>query len=194
MDARKCISYLTIELRGAIPEDLREPMGLHVFGCDICQDVCPWNGHAPTTQAMEFQPRGYGQNSGTTAAESSESSKADLARESLFLPDLEWLASISEREFLEMFAGSPIKRTKWKGLIRNVCMALGNSKVSRDSTAGERLIETLLRLRECVEPIVAESAQWAIARIQGSEGAHANLVSAAGPERARPVESDSAVP
>ncbi len=175
MDARKCISYLTIELRGKIAEELREPMGQHVFGCDICQDVCPWNRNAPVTQAMEFQPRRYGQNSGTTATEVSESGEADAARESLFLPRLEWLASISEQEFREMFAGSPIKRTKWKGLMRNVCIALGNSKVARDSAAGERIIETLLRLRGCDEPMVAESVQWAISRIQGNESGHVHL-------------------
>jgi epoxyqueuosine reductase len=177
MDARKCISYLTIELRGAIPEELREPMGHHVFGCDICQDVCPWNRNAPVTQAMEFQPRRYGQNSGTPATEFSESGEGetDAARESLFLPRLEWLASISEQEFREMFAGSPIKRTKWKGLMRNVCIALGNSKVARGSAAGERIIGTLLRLRECDEPMIAESVQWAISRIQGSEAGQAHL-------------------
>ena len=177
MDARKCISYLTIELRGAIPEELREPMGQHVFGCDICQDVCPWNRTAPVTQAMEFHPRRFGQNQGTSATGGSESgeAEADAARESLFLPRLEWLASISEQEFREMFAGSPIKRTKWKGLMRNVCIALGNSKVARDSAAGERLIGTLLRLRECDEPMIAESVQWAISRIQGSDSGHAQL-------------------
>ncbi len=169
MDARKCISYLTIELRGAIPEELREPMGQHVFGCDICQDVCPWNRHAPATQAMEFQPRRYGQNSGTTAAEFSESSETDVAPESLFLPRLVWLASISEQEFREMFAASPITRTKWKGLMRNACIALGNSQVVRDSAAGEHVLEVLARLGGCGEATVAESAQWAISRIQGNE-------------------------
>ncbi|MEQ1353908.1 MAG: hypothetical protein ABLT11_07810, partial [Candidatus Acidiferrum sp.] len=138
------------------------------FGCDICQDVCPWNRHAPATQAIEFQPRGYGQHSGTTA-EFSESSKADVARESLFLPRLEWLASISEQEFREMFAASPIKRPKWKGLMRNACIALGNSQVVRDSAAGEHVLEVLARLGGCGEATVAESAQWAISRIQGNE-------------------------
>lgn len=169
MDARKCISYLTIELRGAIPEELREPMGQHVFGCDICQDVCPWNRNAPVMQAMEFQPRRYRQNAGRLATEFSESDEADAERESLFRPRLEWLASISEQEFREMFAGSPIKRTKWKGLMRNVCVALGNSQLMRDSTAGEHALEVLARLGACGEAMVAESAQWAISRIQGNE-------------------------
>src|SRR5450432_2181902 len=163
MDARKCISYLTIELRGAIPEELREPTGQHVFGCDICQDVCPWNRTAPVTQAKEFRPRSYGKNSETTAEKSGE------AGESLFQPRLEWLASISEQEFREMFAGSPVKRTKWKGLMRNACIALGNSKVARGSAAGERAMKALMRLGECGEAMVAESARWAISRIQGSE-------------------------
>jgi epoxyqueuosine reductase len=69
MDARKCVSYLTIELRGAIPEQLREPMGQHIFGCDICQDVCPWNRHSPVTCAQEFQPRSFGHAPTVAAAE-----------------------------------------------------------------------------------------------------------------------------
>jgi epoxyqueuosine reductase len=160
MDARRCISYLTIELREPIPEKLREPMGQHVFGCDICQDVCPWNRSAPVTQAKEFQPRN---NAETTAEESGESG------ESLFRPRLEWLVSISEQEFRGMFSGSPIKRTKWKGLMRNACIALGNSKVARNSAAGEPIMKALLRLGACDEAMVAESAQWAISRIQGNE-------------------------
>jgi epoxyqueuosine reductase len=169
MDARKCISYLTIELREAIPKELREPMGQHVFGCDICQDVCPWNRNAPVTHAMEFQPRRYGNNAETTAEESRESG------ESLFQPRLEWLASIGEQEFREMFAGSPIKRTKWKGLMRNACIALGNSKVARDSAAGNRILKALARLGACGEATVAESAQWAISCIQGNESGFEDL-------------------
>jgi epoxyqueuosine reductase len=163
MDARRCISYLTIELREPIPEDLREPMGQHVLGCDICQDVCPWNRNAPVTQAKEFQPRSYGNNAEATAEESGE------AGESLFRPRLEWLASISEQEFRRMFSGSPVKRTKWKGLMRNACIALGNSKVARNSAAGQPIMKALLRLGACDEAMVAESAQWAISRIQGNE-------------------------
>jgi epoxyqueuosine reductase len=172
MDARRCISYLTIELREPIPEELREPMGQHVFGCDICQDVCPWNRNAPVTQAMEFQPRRYRKHSEAKATEPGVldlSDASDEEHESLFLPRMEWLASINEQEFREMFAGSPIKRTKWKGLMRNACIALGNSNIARDSAAGERVLEVLARLGACGEAMVAESAQWAVSRIQGNE-------------------------
>jgi Uncharacterized Fe-S protein len=155
MDARRCISYLTIELRSAIPEGLREAMGRHIFGCDICQDVCPWNRNAPVTEATEFAPRTFAQRS---------------AEESLFMPSLEWLGSLSEEEFRVIFRGSPIRRTKWKGLLRNVCNALGNAKFVKGSTAEERVLQLLSRLAASEEPVIAESAQWAISRIQENEG------------------------
>ncbi len=119
MDARRCISYLTIELRGSIPEHLREPIGNHVFGCDICQDVCPWNNRAPITGAAEFAPRNFPGSS--DAAEAAEPSQ------SLYRPDLLWLVNLTEEEFRQRFRGSPIKRTKWRGLIRNACIAIGNA-------------------------------------------------------------------
>jgi epoxyqueuosine reductase len=171
MDARKCISYLTIELRGAIPEQLREPMGQHIFGCDICQDVCPWNRHAPVTYATEFQPRSFAHATAPAAASGEEkefslSGKNGAPRETLFSPRLEWLASLSQRDFTEMFRGSPIKRTKWQGFIRNVCVALGNSKLQGDLAAFERVSSVLTRLAASADPVISESAQWAISRIQ----------------------------
>jgi len=170
MDARKCISYLTIELRGAIPEQFRKPMGQHIFGCDICQDVCPWNRHAPVTYAKEFQPRSFAHVTADAAEEEGEfnlQGKNSGPREELFLPRLEWLASLSQRGFSEMFRGSPIKRTKWQGLIRNVCIALGNSQLpSSDLAASEKV---LTRLAASPDPVVAESAQWAISRIQAND-------------------------
>src|SRR5881397_2940379 len=114
MDARKCISYLTIELRGSIPEEFREPMGNHVFGCDICQDVCPWNGRAPITGMLQFQPRVF-PHSPEIRTESSLSSQD----ESLYLPKLEWFLGLSETDFRTLFHGSAVKRAKWRGLIRN---------------------------------------------------------------------------
>jgi epoxyqueuosine reductase len=173
MDARKCISYLTIELRGAIPEQLRELMGQHIFGCDICQDVCPWNRHAPVTSTREFQPRSFSHATALAPASGEEkefslSGKNSNPRETLFSPRLEWLASISQNDFTEMFRGSPIKRTKWQGLIRNVCVALGNSKLQDDLAAFERVSSILTRLAASADPVIAESAQWAISRIQAN--------------------------
>jgi epoxyqueuosine reductase len=172
MDARKCISYLTIELRGAIPEQFREPMGQHIFGCDICQDVCPWNRSAPVTDAKEFQPRSFVRATVPAVAAQEQFNLRDkngASQESLFLPRLEWLASLSQRDFTELFPGSPIKRTKWQGLIRNVCVALGNSNLSIDSAAFVRISKTLRSLAASSDPVIAESAQWAISRIQAIE-------------------------
>ena len=106
LDSNKCISYLTIEKRGELPQDdqLREAMGRHVFGCDICQDVCPWNRKAPVTSAAEFQPR-----------------------TELVNPPLDWLAEMSAEEFNRTFRGSPVRRAKRAGLRRNAVVAIGNS-------------------------------------------------------------------
>ena len=161
MDARRCISYLTIELRGSIPEELREPMGNHVFGCDICQDVCPWNRRAPVSSLAQFQPRTLpSRGTGEFGA------PADAENTSLFNPRLESLLSLSEEDFRELLRGSPVKRTKWRGLVRNACIAAGNSKLAHDSPSRARLCERLKKLAACRDSIIAESAQWALSRIQ----------------------------
>ena len=135
LDSNKCISYLTIEKRGAIPEDMREGIGRHVFGCDICQDVCPWNRKAPITDAAEFK-----------------------SREGLVNPALEWLAEMSAEEFREKFRGSPIRRTKRTGLRRNAAIAMGNS-------GDPRFIPALERLAADDDPVVAASARWSLEQL-----------------------------
>jgi epoxyqueuosine reductase len=177
MDARKCISYLTIELRGSIPEDLRQPMGQHIFGCDICQDVCPWNRGAGVSDLKEFQPRVYPPSRDLADDLQTPSSAIPRERafdeqihrrneESLFLPRLEWLLSLTEDDFRKVFRGSPVRRTKWRGLIRNVCIALGNSRGLQTFAERQRVMRMLGELQKHADSIVAESAQWAIARIQ----------------------------
>jgi epoxyqueuosine reductase len=147
LDARRCISYLTIELRGTIPAELREPMGRHVFGCDICQDVCPWNRRAPVTAIPNFEPRGAAQNS-------------------FFSPDLEWLIALTEEEFRKVFRGSPIKRTKWRGLVRNACVALGNSGLRPGEPRYDEICARLAQLTGGGDAIIAEHAQWALDRLE----------------------------
>ena len=135
LDSNKCISYLTIEKRGSIPEEIRESMGHQVFGCDICQDVCPWNRKAPATNKPEFQPR-----------------------EGLVNPALAWLAEMSREEFREQFGGSPVQRAKHCGLRRNALIAIGNS--------GEQtLLPVVQRVSDDPDPVAAEAAQWAKARL-----------------------------
>jgi epoxyqueuosine reductase len=112
IDARRCISYFTIELRHPIPEEYRAAMGGHVFGCDICQDVCPWNSRAPVTDSFE-----------------------DIHS----APDLEALANLSEGEFHEAFRNSPLARPKYSGFLRNVAVAMGNSGLARLRAPLERL-------------------------------------------------------
>ena len=106
IDSRLCIAYFTIELRGPIPEEARGQMGNHVFGCDICQDVCPWNQRAPVTSDAAFAPEH-------------------------FAPDLETLAEISEKEFGEIFQSSPVERARYSGFLRNVAVAMGNQRSER---------------------------------------------------------------
>jgi epoxyqueuosine reductase len=166
MDARLCISYLTIELRGSIPEALREPMGRHVFGCDICQDVCPWNRRVPVTQAEEFRPRVFPKSREDKSREVTANSTSRAEYESLFSPRLEWLAAMTEEEFRAVFRGSPIKRTKWRGLVRNACIALGNSAPAHGTSQQSRIVQLLTRLSALSDPLISESAQWALSRIQ----------------------------
>jgi epoxyqueuosine reductase len=150
LDARRCISYLTIELRGPIPEEFRPQMGGMVFGCDICQDVCPWNRsprRAPLTALQAFAPR----------------QPSDGA--SLFAPELEWLAGMDEAEFRRVFRRSAVKRAKWRGLVRNACIALGNSAAQLGTHARERAGALLARLAASPDPLIAEHARWALARL-----------------------------
>jgi epoxyqueuosine reductase len=139
LDSNKCIAYLTIEKRGPIPEDFREAIGHQVFGCDICQDVCPWNRKAPATDKLEFQPR-----------------------EGLVNPALAWLAEISEKEFREKFRGSPIKRTKRSGLRRNAFIAIGNS-------GDRSLLPVATRASDDPDPTISEAAHWTKKRLEESE-------------------------
>jgi epoxyqueuosine reductase len=161
LDARRCISYLTIELRGSIPEEFREPMGRNVFGCDICQDVCPWNRRAPITREEAFQPRVI-----PPKASGSQDETGSIAGETLLQPRLERLAAMNEEEFRAAFRNSAVKRTKWRGMVRNACIALGNVKLENGTPAHERVNAVLSRLSVSEDPVIAESAIWALVRIQ----------------------------
>ncbi len=160
LDARRCIAYLTIELRGSLPEEFRPAMGSHVFGCDICQDVCPWNRKAPVTVVPEFQPRKI------PHAPNGEASDADAAEISLFHPSLGWLLSLSEEEFRAAFRGSPVKRTKWRGLVRNACVAIGNSGITPANPSYSRIMHRLEALARGGDALLAEHAQWALDRLR----------------------------
>jgi epoxyqueuosine reductase len=153
LDARRCISYLTIELRDSIPEELRAAMGWQVFGCDICQDVCPWNRQAPASTSAAFTPR-----------------------ENFVAPEIEWLLSLTEEDFRRIFKDSAVRRTKWRGLIRNACIAAGNARGKRARKEVARggftvLQRRLTELAASADPIIAEHAQWALAqwRVAGAD-------------------------
>ncbi len=170
MDAQRCISYLTIELRGAIPEELRPAMGSMVFGCDICQDVCPWNRKAPATMLTQFLPREIGNGSHDTPKFSSDA----IGRKSLFLPELEWLLTLSEDEFRRVFRGSPVKRAKWRGMLRNACVALGNSEIQPENAAYARVIQRLETLAAGPDAMIAEHAAWALKQIRNANNSQPN--------------------
>jgi len=150
LDARRCISYLTIEKRGELPEEFRQAMGWHVYGCDICQDVCPYNRRSEATELKEFQPREI------------------AAGEALFLPRLTWLAGMSEEQYRQAFRGSAMKRAKWKGLVRNACNALGNTTLDRGSKEYQDVTALLRKLADSEDNGVASSARWALSRIQST--------------------------
>ena len=178
MDARRCISYLTIELRGVIPDELRDSIGNHVFGCDICQDVCPWNRRSPPSPLEEFRPRTFPVTLESVPLSDGQTENSELLSgpvkqepseapdDSLFLPRLEWLAAMDETEFRRFFRGSAIKRTKWRGMVRNACIALGNSALHRETSVHQRISELLRHLSSSADVVIAESALWALSRIQ----------------------------
>jgi epoxyqueuosine reductase len=136
LDSRRCISYLTIELRGPIPEELREPMGDWLFGCDVCQEVCPWNHKAPAGMEPALQPR-----------------------EDLMDINLIELLSLSEEQFRKRFPGTALMRAKRQGLLRNAAIVLGNQG---DSAALPALRQAL----SDPDPVVREAVHWAIEKIQ----------------------------
>lgn len=141
LDARRCISYLTIELKGPIPEEFRRAIGNRIYGCDDCLAVCPWNKFAREGQLMKSH-----------------------ARKDLEQPDLLDLLSLDDKEFKARFAGSPILRTKRRGLLRNVCVALGN-------IGDKSALPALERSTQDSEPLVVEHARWAISEIESREKA-----------------------
>jgi epoxyqueuosine reductase len=144
LDATRCISYLTIELKGEIPEPLREPMGTLLYGCDICQDVCPWNvSFAQELKEQALAPR----------AELTENDARALAREIL---------SMDDATFRTRFKGSPMKRAKRRGLARNAAVVLGNIGTLDDSPV-------LIAALDDPEPLVRQHAAWALKRIETSD-------------------------
>ena len=173
LDARRCIAYLTIELRGSIPQEFRPAMGNMVFGCDICQDVCPWNRKAPSAQIAEFRLRRITADTSATISDQ-VSARSEKTAGSLFAPALDWLASLDEAEFRKVFRGSPVKRTKWRGLIRNVCVALGNSRISPENPAYSPIIRRLEKLATGGDATIAEHAAWALERLRHADSGAAS--------------------
>ena len=142
MDATRCISYLTIEHKGPIAPELMKGMGRQVFGCDICQDVCPWNSprRIPIAADPELVPR-----------------------EELVNPLLEWLASMDEEAFERTFNGSPVRRAQYNGMRRNVAIAMGNAQTNRGGS--EEHIERLRVWAESQDGALRTAAEWALRQL-----------------------------
>jgi epoxyqueuosine reductase len=138
MDATRCIAYLTIEKRGLIAEELRAPMGRQVFGCDICQDVCPWNRRAPAAADPQLAPRPQ-----------------------LVNPSLDWLQTLDAQAFNRLFRGSPVKRANHAGFRRNLAIAMGNS-------GEKRFLPRLEDWAKAEDPVLAETARWAHHRLNAA--------------------------
>ena len=136
LDSRKCISYTTIELRGAIPEAARAGIGHHLFGCDICQDVCPWNRRAAISEDRAFQPR-----------------------KDLLWPPLETLLRLSAEDWTASIRNTPLKRSKVRGLLRNLMVVAGNSGL-------KNLIPQLQRFLDHEDEHVRSHSEWAIRRLE----------------------------
>lgn len=136
LDARKCISYLTIELKGSIPEELRPAIGSRIYGCDDCLAACPWNRFAREGRLMKSS-----------------------ARDHLAQPDLIELLSLDDVAFKQRFADTPMLRTKRRGILRNVCVALGN-------VGDESALPALLHAAQDREELIREHAGWAIREIE----------------------------
>jgi epoxyqueuosine reductase len=139
LDSNLCISYLTIEFRGKIPSGLREKMDNNIYGCDICQDVCPWNRKAKVSESESFQPRN-----------------------SLYNPDLMYLSQLSIEEFRKVFKNSPAKRAKRKGFIRNVMVAMGNS-------GHKAFVPYIKEALKDDEALIRAHAVWALWKLEGNE-------------------------
>jgi len=136
LDARRCISYLTIELKGSIPIELRPAIGNRIYGCDDCLAICPWNRFAREGEMMKAHTR------------------PDLAT-----PDLIELLSLDDAQFKRRFDGTPMRRARRRGLLRNVCVALGN-------VGDQAALPALQQAANDSEPLIAEHAHWAIEQIQ----------------------------
>jgi epoxyqueuosine reductase len=137
LDSKRCISYLTIELKGVIPIEFRKAIGNRIYGCDDCQIVCPWNSYAVKTDDPDFQQK----------------------QDTLILIDL---IQISQEEFSRRFKGSPIKRIKRRGLLRNVAVALGNSGNIQASPV-------LLKMLDDEEPLIRAHVVWALGELSGAD-------------------------
>jgi len=147
MDASRCIAYLTIEKRGSIPTGLRAGIGRNIFGCDICQDVCPWNRH--TLRSSDDPP--------------AAATMAELAPRKHFVnPELRRLAGMSEEEFRSAFRRSPVNRAKYQGLMRNIIVAMGNS-------GDLSFIPALEVFARSENPILSEHARWSLDILRSAE-------------------------